>query len=283
MNENNNYQGFPYYSNVASEIRNELERRQNLARTNLWIPDGVWTSVISGVEIKKESQGSLNWDGARRFEFNNGLLTTDKDYEIMKSTSSLKFLEQATHLSEDWKKWYYLNFKGRHSRPTLQSIKVENLSKGGGTRKITLELSVPNMQMFNDLIPFFSTPGRSIFVQWGRANIDGLKHRFYLDEMDFIFNFDKWVKNSSYEHTAPEEAFTFNANNSGYKFWQKSVESKGNWDGAIGIITNFSWNMESNFSWKLNVELSSISAMIYGLNLSQQAIQKIDPTKQAKQ
>lgn len=273
-----NYQGFPYYSNIANEIKAELERRQELAKKNLWIPDGIWTSVISGV--KAQAEGLSNWGGAKTFEFNNGLLTSDKDYELMKKTTGMRFLEQATHLSQDWKMWYHMNFQGRHMRPTLQSIKVENLSKYGGTRKITLEISVPNMQIFNDMIPFFSTPGRSLFVQWGRSNEDGLKQRFFLDEMDYVFDIERY---STANDNAPykiqnADTFSFNANNAGYRFWQRSVASNGNWDGAIGVITNFTWSMESNLSWKLNVELSSISALMYGVNLAQQAIQKVNPT-----
>jgi hypothetical protein len=275
MSTNGDYLGFPYYSNISKEIREELTRRQELAKHNLWIPDGIWTSVISGVTIDKNisPEGLKNWGGATTFEFNNGLLTSDKDYESMKADRGIKFLEQATHLSQDWKEWYNLNFHGRNMRPTLQSIRVENLSKHGGVRKITLELSVPNMQVFNDMIPFFSTPGRSLLVQWGRSNDMGLRKRIYLDEVDHIFNREAYQSDKKYE-SQPSDQFTFNANNSGYKFWQLSVESHGNWDGAIGLITNFNWSMQSNLSWRLNVELNSISALVYGVNLAQQAIQK---------
>jgi len=133
-------------------------------------------------------------------------------------------------------------------RPGVTGLKVDYKSKYGGVRVATITWQLNSKEQLNEYGPYFLTPGRSILLEWGWLQ-DGDLFALQKDDFDKLNAFK---------------------NNQWQLFYNKSLLSGGNYDGCLGIITNFDITLRDDGGFDCTTDVTNQGALMYGLNLVHQ-------------
>jgi len=140
-------------------------------------------------------------------------------------------------------------------RPGVTGLKVDYKSKYGGVRVATITWQLNSKEQLNEYGPYFLTPGRSILIEWGWLT-DGDLFALQKDDFDKLNTFK---------------------NNQWQLFYEKALLSGGQYDGCLGIITNFDIVLRDDGGFDCTTDVTNQGALMYGLNLVHQL--ELKPTK----
>jgi hypothetical protein len=133
-------------------------------------------------------------------------------------------------------------------RPGITELKVDYKSKYGGVRVAKITWQLNSKEQLNEYGPYFLTPGRSILIEWGWLQ-DGDLFALQKDDFDKLNAFK---------------------NNQWQLFYNKALLSGGNYDGCLGIITNFDIVLRDDGGYDCTTDVTNQGALMYGLNLVHQ-------------
>lgn len=157
--------------------------------------------------------------------------------------------KKSTEVQSDFAFSNVYNFDDMYRfRPGVTNLKVEYKSKYGGVRVAQISWQVNSKEQLNEYGPYFLTPGRSVLIEWGWLNDGDL---FMLQSGDY----DKL------------NAFK---NNQWRVFYDKALASEGQYDGCLGIITNFDVTLREDGGFDCITDVTNQGALMYGLNLVHQ-------------
>lgn len=136
-------------------------------------------------------------------------------------------------------------------RPGLESINVQYKSKYGGVRVAQINWKVHSVDQFNKYAPYFLNPGRTMLIEWGCSNYSGSYYALNKSE------YDQLKSHKSFE------AWEYLNN--------RSLKSKGTYDGMLGVITNYDFNLTDDGGYEIMTEVTSQGTLMYGVNLVHQS------------
>ena len=138
--------------------------------------------------------------------------------------------------------------------PGIESISLQTKGDYGSLRKITINWLCPSVEDLDILMPYWLSPGISVVVEWGWSNIGQppipLDILNVADMVDLYKNPALIMKKIILRGGDPKADYA------------------GNQDFFIGIITNFSWNMNEDGTFTCTTELTTFGETMLALNLN---------------
>ena len=240
----NEYKTWPVLGDFQPNIKEELIRRKNQTFGEGNKPRAVWARAVSNavrVEVRKSgvtASGTITEvDELRR------------DLNIMVGG----LLRPSGATRGGFEPVYPRVAKGRElldrPMPGIESISVASKGEFGSLRKITINWTCPSIEDLDILMPYWLSPGISVMVEWGWGQIGQLPIGIDID--------DEGKMAELYRSPA--------------KIMKTIILRKkyaGNQDFFIGIITNFTWNMNEDGTFTCTTELTTFGETMLALNLN---------------
>jgi hypothetical protein len=157
---------------------------------------------------------------------------------------------------------------GYRPMPGISSVSVVNKSAYGSLREATIKFYAWDKHQLEELELLFMRTGYSILLEWGWSQ--------YLDSNDLnnisIKNFDTPTI-SAFNITQPIKSNPNDPDLSGDEIIYKKIEALnsktyGNYDGMLGYVKNFSWQLLPNGGYECSTVLISRGEVISTLKLS---------------
>lgn len=150
---------------------------------------------------------------------------------------------------------------GYRPMPGLSGVQIETVGRLGSLRQATISFKVWNMNQLNIVEALYFRLGYSMLLEWGHtqyftnptANTPGntftiATNTFGLDD-PFIAGTNK---------TTVQQ-----------KIAKKSKETSGNYDGMLGIVSNFNWSFNQEGGYDCTVKLIGLGSIIDTIRINQ--------------
>lgn len=234
------YNGFPFVSGITDSVKNEINRRMSspasrLDNSNSWckITSGVYKAGIGGAKV----------------DDNLKTMSTFIVNDIPTNTPENITINNIYGIGD-------IKYEGL-LKPGITELTVEHMGNdGGGIRKAKIKWTTYSIGDFEELTNYFLAVGRSCLIEWGTFSI---KNEFDPNSRPIILD------------TKGIEQFSGGNFKTAYELLQKKSElSNGNYDGMLGIITNYDFSLNENGGFDCTTEVTSLGAVMYGTSLSHQ-------------
>lgn len=237
MNETNDtynakksYEGFPYISVFSKQVQDELDRRSSVdfRKTHSMIP---WVKITSGLKniTTKDSHADFKVLSPLYCDSSNGHY-------------NFKFTElYPTLLGEEKNK-----INAFQPLPGVESLNVSYKNDYGGTRVAQFKWKVFTLDQFEEISPYFLTPGIGILLEWGNDSDISGNIPMTLDEYNEIsgknfYNSWKYIRN-------------------------RSLSLNCRYDAMTGIISNFEYSLNEEGGFDCTTHVISSGALMYSLD-----------------
>jgi hypothetical protein len=223
----------------------DVLRYQNSNTAFLRLSSGVnIDSVIKG--IPEELQGNKL---AKSFQLFSTRFIPNPDLNISEFATGV---ELGTNSAYGWKSTSGYGFV---PPPGLVSADIKSLNQGS-LRDTTIQILCHSMEQFEIIEKLYLRLGYTMLLEWGWA-------------MYFTNPGQHGVANSTLKnsyHNIATDNFFFN-NSSNYVSILNQIEtdrknSNGNYDALVGVVKNYSWNLEKDGSYNITVSLISVGSVI---------------------
>lgn len=155
---------------------------------------------------------------------------------------------------------------GYRPMPGLTSIQVETLGRLGSLRQATISFKVWNINQLNVIEALYFRLGYSMLLEWGHTqyfnNINSTTGQFTPQGV--------FVTNEIYGIADP---FEVNTNRRKLEIQQeiarKSRETSGNYDGMLGLVSNFNWSFNQEGGYDCTVRIIGPGAIMNTTRVNQ--------------
>ena len=294
-----NLLGSPFRKYVNNQIKKRQEvsgktKDRSLEEISYLNSRNAWVKLASSVYIEKKRLDFLNKHSPTGNDLLNGVIpgydlaiknvlqgglvskgTTDPNLNTDALTSDLKDslqylyseqVKQATKFGTNYKE----GIKGINSNPAygaggtnfgfspmpgITSVELRDLNRGS-IKKATINLKVHNVSQFDIIDVLYLRLGYTVCLEWG--------YNKYINSetgnLEMIGNtlIDKefWL-----ESNTPYPDFLD-------KIEEKREQYEGNYDGIIGVISNFSWEFQDDGTYDVKIEIISLGDVIESLKVN---------------
>jgi len=250
----NEYATWPVLADFHKNLKRELRRRKSQTFGEGNKPRAVWARVVSNAIPVR--QGSITAKEARE---NRKLNSSSLRPDINIMVGGL--LRESGATRGGFEPVYQRVTKGRElldrPMPGIESISVESKGEYGSLRKITITWFCPSVEDLDILAPYWLTPGISVLVEWGWSNAG------QIPVMIDIYDETKMV--DLYQHPIKIlNDIVLKAGSDG----TIDADYAGNQDFFMGIITNFTWNMNDDGTFGCTTELTTFGETMLAMNLN---------------
>ena len=145
---------------------------------------------------------------------------------------------------------------GYSPMPGITDMSFKCLNRGS-IKKMSLNIKCHNRSQFDVIDVLYLRLGYSVFVEWG---------------------YDKYLDNGgNLQNMGPslidKEFWLDKYDKSDYSQWLPEIENQrqlcsGNYDGAFGVISNFSWTFEEDGTYDIKLEITSLGDIIESLKVN---------------
>lgn len=242
-NKGTTYEGFPYVTVFHKQVQDELDRRSQVdfRKTDTLIP---WIRVTSG--LKNITPGK-----------------SDSDFRVL---SPLATYAGRPHTKFNFKDLYPTNFgkdKDGNDKenafkplPGIESMTTSYKSTWGGIRTAEFKWKVFTLAQFEELAPYFLTPGIGILVEWGNDSS--------ITEYSLDLNNDDELNKISGENFYKSYQY----------FKDRSFKQNCRYDAMTGIIQNFEYSLNEEGGFDCVTHIVSSGALMYSLDTRYQFTNK---------
>ena len=148
---------------------------------------------------------------------------------------------------------------------TSFSLKTYN---NGTLREATLEIIAHNAKQFEYIDTLYLRLGYSMFVEWGNTS--------YPETINEAGEVTYATPTEVAALSLVDDFLSYNSNAQGidkfnYKISANRGKSKGNYDGFVGFVKNYSWDFETDGTYKITLILISAGSVIESLKLNPQS------------
>jgi hypothetical protein len=145
---------------------------------------------------------------------------------------------------------------GYSPMPGIIDMEIKCLNRGS-VKKMTLNIKCHNKAQFDVIDVLYLRLGYSVFVEWGYDK--------YLDNKGNLKNMGSTL--------IDREFWLDQYDQSDYSKWLPVIENQrnktsGNYDGAFGVISNFSWTFEQDGTYNVRVDITSLGDIIESLKVN---------------
>jgi hypothetical protein len=243
----NEYKTWPVLGDFHKNIKTELLRRKKRTFGGNNKPRAVWVRAVSNAVISKSITAQ---------EHRAGKTGADLRRDINIMVGGLLRPSGATR--GGFEPVYQRVAKGRElldrPMPGIESISVVSKGEFGSLRKITITWMCPSIEDLDILMPYWLSPGISVMVEWGWSNIGQIPVGINIDDAS------KMAELYQFPAKIMKDVVLRQESNDGI--------GAGNQDFFIGIITNFTWNMNEDGTFTCTTELTTFGETMLALNLN---------------
>lgn len=156
------------------------------------------------------------------------------------------------------------NELGFRPMPGLTSIQVETLGRLGSLRQATVTFKVWNINQLNVIEALYFRLGYSMLLEWGHTqyfnNINTSKGEF--DPNGFFISKEIYGINDPFTGDKRKLAIQ-------QEIAQKSRDTSGNYDGMLGIVSNFNWSFNQDGGYDCTVRMIGPGAIMNTVRVNQ--------------
>lgn len=143
---------------------------------------------------------------------------------------------------------------GYRPMPGLTGVTVETTGRLGSLRQATINFKVWNMNQLNAVEALYFRLGYSMLLEWGHTQYFDNKNNF---ERTGIYGIDDPFASGQRKELI-QQAIALKARN-----------SFGNYDGMLGIVSNFSWSMNQDGGYDCTVKLVGLGSVMDSMRINQ--------------
>jgi hypothetical protein len=267
---------FKDYVNSQIEARQEVHGKisdRTIDEIQYLNSRNAWIKMASGITIDKERLGYLKKSNplitdsmlgkelAMKYILFNGISTVSQTL-INDPNDSTKQIQQGTlsqksGLSDKNSSYDYTSQFKYSPMPGILNADIRCINRGS-IKKATINIKVHNKYQLDIIDTLYMRLGYTVMLEWGYDK--------YWDD-----------KTKSLEKMGPSlidnEYWQDIYNNTDYSKWLPKIEERrkicrGNYDGMMGMVTNFSWNFNSDGSYDVKIEVISLGDIIESLKVN---------------
>lgn len=143
---------------------------------------------------------------------------------------------------------------GYRPMPGLTSVQVQTMGTLGSLRQATISFKVWNMDQLNIIEALYFRLGYSMLLEWGHVQYFNNTGGFVNDKIFGIT--DPFASNKRKEQVQQEIA-------------RKARKTAGNYDGMLGIVSNFNWTFNQSGGYDCTIRLIGLGAIMDSLRIDQ--------------
>lgn len=255
---------------IQGESNRSLDEIQYLSNRNAWIKLASGVSISSSrMDLLKKNGNALITDAnittgqdlAQNYVLFNGLTEFSPNF-IGVDQEITEFNQQqragVRGLANNPNPAYGVGGTdfGYSPMPGITDMEFRCLGRGS-IKKATLNIKAHNRDQFDIIDVLYLRLGYSVFIEWG---------------------YDKYIDNSGNLQQMNEtlidgEFWRDKYADTDYSLWLPQIEKRrretgGNYDGAFGTISNFSWDFASDGTYNIKVEIISLGDIIESLRVN---------------
>ena len=234
-----------FKESLNEEIIKTLSIRQELMGKNNRTPQELsfLNSNTSWVSLKSAINVDGNADLAKNNILEGGSLINGKLRYGVNSTGSYSFQNSLGEKNE----------LGIRPMPGITSVTIENIGAYGSTRKATINYQCWDVKQLDIFEQLYMRPGYLVLLEFGRTT--------YLEKDSN--GISKLKQNISQYNFFEKE--NINLLNELKNLYDKSIESKGNYDAFLGYVVNYGWQIRPDGGYDCKTEVISTGEVLESL------------------
>lgn len=249
--------GAPFSDYVLLQLYQRAAHNSTLIRSDedvLFLANKTsWARLVSSVNITNDSDGLVYRDLGVNYSTSDGLA---QNWILEAGTSKQKGngIELRYGIGPD--QAYGLGGTdelGYRPMPGLTSVQIETTGRLGSLRQATIQFKVWNMDQLDVVEALYFRLGYSMLLEWGHTqyvkNTGGLQRD--------IYGIDDPFKPKKRKEQI-QQAIALKARN-----------SFGNYDGMLGVVSNFTWAMNQDAGYDCTVKLVGLGAVMDSMRINQ--------------
>ena len=249
--------GAPFSDYVLLQLYQRAAHNSTLNRSNeevLFLANKTaWARLVSSVNITNDTLGLVYKDLGVNYSTPDGLA---KNWILEAGTSKQKGngIELRYGIGPDGA--YGLGGTdelGYRPMPGLTSVQIETTGRLGSLRQATIQFKVWNMDQLDVVETLYFRLGYSMLLEWGHTQYFDNKGGF--ERIAYGIN-DPFKPQRRKEQIQQEIAF-------------KARNSFGNYDGMLGVVSNFTWAMNQDAGYDCTVKLVGLGAVMDSMRINQ--------------
>jgi len=264
--------GAPFNDDVLRQLAIRARRNSTVSRSDeevLFLANKTgWARLTSSVDIILS--------GNERKNFFSRLNLDPGDYQNPNSLAQNWILEAGTSIQKgngiSLRKGIGLNGAyglggteelGFRPIPGLVSVQVETTGRLGSLRQATISLKVWNMNQLNAIEALYFRLGYSMLLEWGHSQYFSNKdsNNSQIPTGIFVSNDIYGIDNPFSEGRTKETVQQDIA--------RKSKRTSGNYDGMLGIVSNFNWAFNQDGGYDCTLRLIGLGAIMDSVRINQ--------------
>lgn len=153
---------------------------------------------------------------------------------------------------------------GYSPMPGITGANVKDLNRGS-IKKATINVVAHNKNQFDIIDVLYLRLGYTVCLEWG--------NNIYLSEEKYNSDLNEYTEINKVEDTLLNNYFWDMKKGKDPSLFSKEIdkkrkEYKGNYDGIIGMVSNFNWSFESNGTYNITIEITSVGDVIESLKVN---------------
>jgi len=153
---------------------------------------------------------------------------------------------------------------GYSPMPGITGANIKDLNRGS-IKKATINVVAHNKNQFDIIDVLYLRLGYTVCLEWG--------NNIYLSEEKYNSTLNEYTEIHKVEDTLLNNYFWDMKKGKDPSLFSREInkkrkEYKGNYDGIIGMVSNFNWSFESNGTYNITIEITSIGDVIESLKVN---------------
>ena len=249
--------GAPFSDYVLLQLYQRAAHNSTLIRSNedvLFLANKTsWARLVSSVNISNDVLGLVYRDLGVNYSTPDGLA---KNWILEAGTSKQKGngIELRSGIGPDGA--YGLGGTeelGYRPMPGLTSVQIETTGRLGSLRQATIQFKVWNMNQLDVVEALYFRLGYSMLLEWGHTQYFENNGGFQRN----VYGIDDPFKPQKRKEQI-QQAIALKARN-----------SFGNYDGMLGVVSNFTWAMNQDAGYDCTVKLVGLGAVMDSMRINQ--------------
>lgn len=253
---------------LKKEVIKQLEIRENLLGNPQTNPDNyllykngnnAWVRVISGVDVFDEGTGEYSSKLAKNFVLSGGELYWDTNTKTFKKREGFN-----TGTSSTTGRYKFDETLGVRPEGGITGFSIQNIQRFGTIRKAEIRFLVWTLKDLERAQDIYFRPGMTLITEWGNSS-------YISNDNNFIDLANPKETKKFFEKTNLTNKRTLEDLDSSSdidKVISKNIEdSSYNYDGFIGLISNFSWFLRPDGGYDCTLTVVSKGSLLSSLSV----------------
>jgi hypothetical protein len=240
---------------ISKDVVKQLEQRESILATGVRDSQHLrylnektaWVRAISGINRIEPDTSEYSANMAKEFILSGGRLKWNAETK--------KFEPRATNINfgqQEDGRYSYTETLGIRPEPGITSFSITHKNRFGTIREANLSFVVWTRDDLLKAERLFLRPGAQVVVEWGNST--------YVDNEGTVENMPTSDQYNEFFNTVYVEKI--------YEIINKTKkDSSYNYDGFLGLVTNFTWKYRMDGGYDCSISIVSRSAVLESLTL----------------